>query len=68
MDALVCRHQKSPWIMFINHKTKTIVAEHWERPQVCNFLTNVVRGESGWSVRFVMPETAQIKPIEGLKK
>lgn len=54
--------------MFINHKTKTIVAEHWERPQVCNFLTNVVRGESGWSVRFVMPETTQIKPIEGLKK
>lgn len=54
--------------MFVNHKTKTIVAEHWERPQVCNFLTNVLKGESGWSVRFVMPEMPQKKAAEGLEK
>ena len=51
--------------MTIDHKTKTITAEHWERCAVANYLAKVVstKDHTHWSVHFV-----QKIPVEAVKK
>ena len=45
--------------MLVNHNQKVIIAYQWERLMVCNFFAHVLKGASGWSVKFLEPGEKQ---------